>query len=439
MATACFPLKTLAWALIIVLLGGCSAALPGPVPLLPAGTGHWPDRAVAYPTPGPPFSASADDPFYRQPSSARLRHLSLGAVIRFRPLLARAYRVSHVQARGWQLMYRSTDSHGRPVAIITTLLVPPKPRPRLLSYQVAYDGLARQCMPSQETLRGTMIEQLFVSRALRRHWIVALPDYEGPAQAFAAGRIAGQSVLDGIRAVRHFLPAATLPATAPSALWGYSGGAFASLWAGELAADYAPDITLAGIAAGGAPANLMATAKHIDGGMFAGIYFEATIGLARAYPEIDMQKLLNKKGKALFKRLSHACLGQELALVRDPLFSGLSFANMDNYVTVDDLLDVPVIRRVVHHNRLGQHPIKTPIYYYQAWFDQLTPRGEARALARHYCRGGTPLLFDWAVGDHLTAAATHAGDALAWLGKRFNGARATSDCAALLAAPPPEN
>lgn len=423
-------------ALIVTLLAGCSAPLPGPVPLLPSAADHWPGQAIAYPAPGPPFRPSTDDPFYRQPSPARLRHLSPGSLIRFRPLVARAYRISHVKARGWQLMVRSTDSHGQPVAIVTTLLVPPEPKPRLLSYQVAYDGLAPQCAPSQETLRGTMIEQLFVSRALRRHWIVVLPDYEGPAQAFTAGRIAGHSVLDSIRAARRFVPATTLPATAPTALWGYSGGAFASLWAGELSADYAPDIGLAGIAAGGVPANLMATAKHIDGGMFAGIYFQAAIGLSRAYPEIHLEERLNPQGQALFKRLSHACLGQELALVRDPLFSGLSFADMADYVTVDELLDVPAVRRVVNANRLGQQPIESPIYYYQAWFDQLTPRDQTRILVRRYCRGDTRLRFDWAVGDHLSAAVSRAGDALAWLDNRFNGARVASDCADLLSAAP---
>lgn len=423
----------------VLLLAGCSAALPGPVPLLPSGSAHWPAQAQAYPTPSPPFKPSTQDAFYRQPAAARLQALRPGALIRFRPLVAQAYRVSHVKARGWQLMVRSTDSHNRPVAIVTTLLVPPRPRPRLLSYQVAYDGLAPRCMPSQETLRGTMIEQLFVSRALRRHWIVVLPDYEGPDQAFTAGRIAGHSVLDSLRAVRSFLPETTLPSQAPSALWGYSGGAFASLWAGELAPSYAPELSLAGIAAGGAPASLMATARHIDGGGFAGIYFEAAIGLSRAYPAIDLDALLNDKGRALFDKLSHACLGQELALARDPLLSGLSFANMHDYVNVDELLDVPAVRQVIRANHLGQHPLPTPVYYYQAWFDQLTPRPQARKLARRYCRSGTPLLFNWSIGEHLTAAFTQAGNALDYLTARFNGAKAASSCAALLAAPQAEN
>jgi len=422
--------------LLAGLLAGCSAPLPGPVPLLPAGSSQWPDQAIVYPTPGAPFEDAQDDPFYQQPADVRLRDMAAGALVRFRPLVARAYRISHVQARGWQLMYRSNDSHGQPVAIVTTLLLPSQPAPRLLSYQVAYDALNARCMPSQETMRGTMIEQLFVSRALRRGWMVSLPDYEGPDQAFGAGRIAGHSVLDGIRAVRAFLPHATLPTTAPIALWGYSGGAFASLWAGELAGSYAPDVRLAGIAAGGAPANLAATARHIDGGMFAGIYFEAAIGLSRAYPEIDTSTLLNSKGQAMFDKLSTACLGQELAWVRDPLLSGLSFADMQDHVTVDELLDVPAVRDVVDANRLGQQALPTPLYYYQAWFDQLTPRDEARRLVQYYCAGGTPLVFDWVLGEHVTTALTHGGDALAWLEGRFNGAKAASDCDALSWAQP---
>lgn len=423
-------------ALAVLVLAGCSASLPGPVPLLPTGAAHWPGRAVAWPRPGPPFVQTADDPFYAQPSRPRLQAMSPGTLVRFRPLVARAYRISRVKARGWQLMYRSNDSHGRPVAIITTILVPPDPRPRLLSYQVAYDALNARCTPSQETMRGTLIEQLFVSRALRRRWIVTLPDYEGPDQAFSAGRIAGQSVLDGIRATRVFLPASMLPAQAPTGLWGYSGGAFASLWAGELAAAYAPDMRLAGIAVGGTPANLLATARRIDGGLFAGIYFEATIGLSRAYPSIDTDTLLNDPGQAVFRRLSTACLGQELAWVRDPLLSGLTFARMRNYVTVDELLDVPAIQAVARANRLGQHAIDAPIFYYQARFDQLTPRDEARQLARFYCRTGTPLIYRWALGEHISAAFTQAGSALAWLTARFNGARTPSDCADLLADAP---
>ena len=41
-----------------------------------------------------------------------------------------------------------------------------------------------------------MLEQRFVSAALRRGWSVVLPDHEGPDMAYLSGRQAGHAVLD---------------------------------------------------------------------------------------------------------------------------------------------------------------------------------------------------------------------------------------------------
>ncbi|HET7314486.1 lipase family protein [Salinisphaera sp.] len=419
------PRRALA-AVGLALLAGCvQAPLPGPIRPAP---GAPPAGAIAYPAPGPPFLATADDPFYRQPGATRLAAMAPGTIIRYRPIVPRAYRVSHVQAHAWQFVYRSTDTQGAPVADVATLVVPPRARRRLLSYQVAYDALNPVCAPSQEIVRGTLIEQWFVSKALRRGWPVLLPDYEGPKQAFGAGRNAGYAVLDAIRAARAFAPARLIDAEAPVALWGYSGGAFASLWAGELAANYAPGLPIVGIAAGGPPANPLATARHIDGGVFAGIYFEAALGLARAYPGLELDRLLNGHGRAMRRKLAHSCLGQELAWVRDPLLSGYSFAEMKHYVTVDDLLSLPAVATVARANRLGGHGLPAPLFYYAGWFDQLTPRDQARALARRYCDAGVAVDFDWIVGEHLSSALIGAGGALDFLSRRFARRRTPDDC-----------
>ncbi|MES1936419.1 lipase [Salinisphaera hydrothermalis C27AD] len=414
------------------MLAGCiHGPLPGTTPTAP---GPAPVGAIAYPEPGPPYPASTNDPFYRQPAPARLAGMAPGRIIRYRPISPRAYRISHVQARAWQFVYRSTDTQGAPIADVATLLLPPKPRRRLLSYQVAYDALNPVCAPSQEIVRGTMIEQWFVSKALKRHWPVVPPDYEGPKLAFGAGRNAGYAVLDAIRAARALAPPQLINRRTPVALWGYSGGAFASLWAGELAGNYAPRLPIIGIAAGAPPANLLASARHIDGGAFAGIYFEAALGLARAYPQIDLDRRLNERGRAMKHKLAHSCLAQELAGVRDPLFSGYSFTRMKRYVTVDDLLSMPTVATVARANRLGGHGLPAPLYYYAAWFDQLTPRDEARALARRYCDRGTVVHFDWKLGDHLLSAVAGANKAMDFLAARFDsqetprGHRPTDDC-----------
>ncbi|MES1924990.1 lipase family protein [Salinisphaera sp. T31B1] len=389
------------------------------------------DTAARFSEPEAPFEPPADDAFHVQPSAAELAAVAPGTILRYRPIAPEAYYFFEVNARAWQVVYRSNDTNGKPQAVVATILVPDEPKPRLLSYQVAYDALTRRCAPSYEILSGSMVEHLLMNKALRRGWVVVIPDYEGPETQFLAGRNAGQGVLDGIRAARRFLPDAWVDADTPAALWGYSGGAFASLWAAEIAADYAPETNLVGIAAGGPPADLASSAEHVDGGLFAGLYFAAVIGLSRAYDRIDVDTLLNEKGRRMFEDLDASCVGQELAWVKDPVLSGYSFDDMRDYVTVDNLLAVPVVRQVIAENRLGQRAFTAPLLYYHARFDQITPTSDARALARRYCELGVPVVFESAFGEHITAAITHASRAVDFLADRFAGLSPADDCAQL--------
>ena len=384
--------------------------------------------AARFPQPEAPFTEPAEDAFHAQPDAAELQATPPGTVMRYRPITPEAYYFFGVNARAWQVVYRSNDTNGQPQASVATLLVPDDPAPRLLSYQVAYDALTRRCAPSYEILSGSMVEHMLMDKALRRGWIVVLPDYEGPHTQFLAGRNSGQGVLDGIRAARTFLPAAWVDDDTPVALWGYSGGAFASLWAAEIAADYAPEIPIVGVAAGGPPADLASSAEHIDGGLFAGLYFAAVVGLSRAYDTIDTQALLNADGREMFDDVSDSCVGQELAWVKDPLLSGYAFDDMRDYTTVDNLLTVPAIQQVIAENRLGQRGFDAPLYYYHAFFDELTPRADARDLARRYCELGVAVDFRYALGEHISAALTRASSAVRYLDARFAGKTPASDC-----------
>jgi len=423
----------------LALLAACAGCIQrGPLPEIAAPAPVATPPAARFPVPQSPFAEPANDPFHAQPHAAELAVTPPGTVMRYRRIQPRAYYLFGVDARAWQIVYRSNDTHGTPQANVATILVPPDPQPRLLSYQVAYDALTRRCAPSREILSGAMIEHMLINKALRRGWVVVLPDYEGPEAQFAAGINSGRGVLDGIRATQSFLPDTRVDTDTPTALWGYSGGALASLWAAELAAGYAPELTIAGVAAGGPPADLAGTARHIDGGLFAGIYFAAVIGLSRAYDTIDTDALLNEAGHAMFADLDASCVGQELAWVKDPLLSGYSFDEIADYTTVDDLLAVPAVQKVVEENRLGQRGFNAPLFYYHAFFDQLTPRAQARDLARRYCNHGVPVRFDYAIGEHISAAVSQASSAVAYLARRFGGQPPPDECADLQSDSPPE-
>jgi len=198
------------------------------------------DGAVATPQTFPVPDASASDaqtdPFYAKPLAAELAAVAPGTLLRIREIKPKAFFVFDVDAKAWQLMFRSTDGRGQAVASITTVLVPPNAPAKgrvLLSYQVAYDALTLKCAPSQSAIRGRALEQPQISSALSRGWVVSLPDYEGLDSLWGAAVNSGQGVLDAVRAAQRFSPLGLDGGNTKVGLLGYSGGSLASTWAAE--------------------------------------------------------------------------------------------------------------------------------------------------------------------------------------------------------------
>jgi len=376
--------------------------------------------------PAAPFAEPKDDPFYAAPPQAQLDGLAPGSLLRYREISVVAYRALPVAAKAWQLMFRSTDTQGDAVASVTTLLVPdnaPAEGRVLLSYQTAYDGLTNRCAPSYNIIRGEENEHAAFLQGLLRGWVVVIGDYEGLEAQWIAGINTGRGVLDGIRAVLRFEPSG-LAADAPVALWGYSGGGYATLWGAELQRSYAPELNLKGVAAGGAPADIGGSARNLDGGPFAGVYFGAVVGLSRAYPEFDFPSYLNDAGKAMVADIGDKC-------VNDFIVGSYSFHRMSEYVNVPELLDLPLAQQVLAANRLGQRTPAAPLYYYHAVLDYLNPSAEADALMAKYCAEGLAVNYEKVIaGEHITPVATSALTAIGYLSDRIAGLPAPSNCGA---------
>jgi hypothetical protein len=122
---------------------------------------------------------------------------------------------------------------------------------------------------------------------LRRRSAVALvlvTDYQGPDDAYGAGRMAGHAVLDGIRAAERLGSTGLAGSATPVGMWGYSGGGLATGWAAELQPSYAPELQVRGVASGGTPADLKAAAATIDGGPFSGCSWRRPSASAASTP-----------------------------------------------------------------------------------------------------------------------------------------------------------
>lgn len=357
------------------------------------------------------------DPFYAQPSP--MPDVAPGTVLDSRSTIIRALAIP-VPVKAWQVKYLSTDSHGGPAANIATVIQPLVGQRKLVSYQTAYDGLDADCAPSYAFATGIsppFYEEAAIVPLLLAGYTVVTADYEGPEYQWAAGVNSGHGVLDGIRAAQRFVG---FSPNTPTALWGYSGGALASQWANELAADYAPDLNLVGVAAGGVPADIEAIARAIDGTALSGVYFGATVGLSRAYPEIDLDSLLNEQGRAAFETLGGQCIGEFT-----PAFA---FRHMRDFVTVPELLDVPAVEAVIAENTMGLRLPDAPTYVYQGTHDELAITPPVDALVDRYCGMGATVTYVKILGEHITTAGTGVPGALAYLNARLAGRPASSNC-----------
>ncbi len=366
----------------------------------------------------------AKDPFYTGP--VKLRGVPNGTILRSRSVTTTVFGLPLPNASAQQILYRSTNTKGRPIAVVTTLLVPVLPYPGgaprpLVAYQPAIDSLGDQCNPSYTLRTGTEKEAGSVQALLGMGYAVAVTDFEAQYQAFAAGPLAGRAVLDGLKASEALPGTGLAGKQTPVGMVGYSGGGQATAWATELQPTYAPDLNLVGAAFGGTPADIELSVKQILGGPFAGLGFLGIFGVEREYPELRLDQLLNAKGKQVKKDVADACLTD----------AALSYPNakLEDYTTVPDSFALPRVQAVLAELHLGKVKPATPVYEWHSVLDELIPVEVEDALATRYCGLGATVQYTReASGDHNTEAIAGQPAAFGWLADRFQGLAAPSNC-----------
>ncbi|WP_084531521.1 lipase family protein [Nocardia miyunensis] len=367
-----------------------------------------------------------EDPFYAAP--ADLAAHPDGAVLGTRPINVFGL---PLPVSAWQLQYRTTDSVNRPILDVATVVVPTtswdKGQRPLLSYQVAEDSLGTRCAPSFAFSGGhdpgvvnTLLDVPFMTAALLRGWALVISDYEGPYSRFLDGPGAGRAVLDGVRATLSFAPGG-VGAASPVGAWGYSGGAFATLWAAQMRATYAPQLRFAGMSTGGVPADIPAIARRVDGGGQAGLALLIVMALTRNHPESGLSGMLNDRGRALMAANAAAC-GSNLV----PQYVN---AHVDDYTIAPNLLGSKQFRGTAAANELGYAAIDTPLYMYHSNSDDVIPVAGFSAAVDRYCAMGTTLTAVHSpFPTHNGAAAGEALGGMNFLGDRFAGQPVKPGC-----------
>lgn len=387
-----------------------------------------PTTAAAAPVPIP-----EEDPFFAAP--ANLDELEPGAIIRSRAIQPTLFAIP-LPAKGWQLLYRTSDRTGRATVTGTTLLVPTLTRLStgpipLVSYQTAEDGVSTRCAPSYALRAGLLGgvtnstgEIPLLSSMLLRGWAVAVPDYEGMRSEFLIADVEAKGVLDGLRAVRNFTTAGL--STSPIGLWGYSGGAFATANAAQLQESYAPDLPIKAVALGGLVGDIRATIDAFSGSFAGGAIPMGMHGFDRSYPDMRIRDRLNAYGQRLFDATAADCIND--AVARAP------FLRVEQIEAEPRTLDQPDVATMLRENspvgRSGT-PL-APVYEYHALLDELAPIGPARAVLRNYCDAGVPVEHRTnLIGEHLTEVGAGAPEAMGFLHRQFVGKPPVDTCGSI--------
>ncbi|KAL4775877.1 secretory lipase-domain-containing protein [Aspergillus nidulans var. acristatus] len=372
------------------------------------------------------------DPFYRPPPG--FERAPPGTIFRKRLVTTSFFGLVPDPVEAHQILYRTTAINGSAITSVTTVFKPLHAMTdRYVSFHTAYDSASVTCDPSYQYQLGvaqtdliSTFEFLFLQRHLLHGYIVAAPDHEGPDAALGSGRLAGMTVLDGMRAVNNFNETLGFSTSRPMiAATGYSGGAIATGWAASLHSVYAPELNVKGWAMGGTPANLTGTFYYLDGRLYSGFIPAAINGLSKpsAYgtqllPIMD--RIVTEKGQALLDYANSHCVPADLAN-----WPNQSMLSPDIQTLGPDLLLEPTIHSVLVENLLGGRPEEAPIapvLVYHGVEDEIIPYHDIPVMVDSWCSAGATVQFrTYTTGGHARTLLGSLTDSAGYIDDAFAG------------------
>ena len=323
---------------------------------------------------------------------------------------------------GYKLRYKSVSPAGAPIEVTGLAYIPKAKAPSggwpVLSYAHGTVGLADRCTPSNNI---SAIENTVAGAFAALGFAVVASDFEGlgtPGRhPYLVGVSEGRGVLDIVRAARQ-IPGATV--SNRFVTWGHSQGGHAALFAGELAATWAPELKLLGVAAGAPPSQLTNIADSVSNSPFRGYMFMVAAGLQAADPTLNFNDVMTAKAQEILPVVDTGCNSQ--------IFSAFNKVPLDQLLIKDGLLRDPW-KSALAANEPGKVKTYAPILIIHGDKDEQIPVETSAALKKKLCALGNSVERKIYPGqDHGGAALASLFEVTAWLSLRAAGLPASNGC-----------
>lgn len=327
----------------------------------------------------------------------------------------------------FRFLYRSTGLKGEAIPVSGAIFIPSGPPPaggrNIIAWAHPTFGVAPECAPSLYPDRAGLIWNL--SDMLSQGYIVVATDYPGlgtdGVHPYLIGESAGRAVLDSVRAARHL---SKNTASNRFAVWGHSEGGHAALFTGELAARYAPELMLVGVAAA-APATYLVDLFEDDAATEQDLIAMALLSWT-GLENISPATIVEPAVMPAFTQTARDCLTsvaqfEALAKSEKPL-------QTERFLKIDPTKTEPW-KGIMVRNSPGQAPAGAPVFIAQGSADTTVDPQVTKRFAKALCAQGVRVSFVELPGvSHVFAARDAAPAAIRWMDDRFRGVPAPSSC-----------
>ncbi len=325
-------------------------------------------------------------------------------------------------ADAWRILYRSTDHAGEP-GVVSGLLFAPRGvsgAMPLVAVGHGSTGTDVTCAPSLSA--RPLASMPAVEEALAAGFAVVATDYHGlgvdGSHPYMVGDASAHAVLDSVRAAQQ----AIAVDTDRVALWGFSQGGHAVLFAAERAATYAPDVGLRGVVALAPPIDLEDVILDGHGTVLGTLLLVTTaVSWSEIYPDLDLADVVDETSIADAREIAGRCL--------DPTSLPASVVDA---IVVRDALSIPGSDETDRWSqRIAQNTPRGPddvdVLVVHGTGDRVIDVQSSRRFVDERCAMANPAEM-WEIDNagHFTLVARVGGEVVRWTEQRFDGVDATS-------------
>ncbi len=331
-------------------------------------------------------------------------------------------------ATAHRILYASRSVKDEVIAVSGYVVTKSEPAPEggwpLVAWAHGTVGMADQCAPSHDlseqiSLWGELLDEGFA---------VVATDYEGLGtpglHPYIVGESEARGVFDSVRAVQNHNGALEgISVSQEWIAWGHSQGGHAAMHVAQRWQDYASELDLIGVVAGAPPSQFALLYGALVGSEFQGYIAMAIGAFAAAYPEVVLEDYLGEPALELIDILDEGCTSE--------VFDAYNPLTAQELSILENPLDVEPVKSIAAETDPSTSPIQVPLLIIHGTEDEQIPYASSLALRLQICGidNSIPLLHMSYVGEtHGSVVPASFTDMTDWMGERFLGNPAESDC-----------